>query len=53
MFWYYRVTHKNKQNGQNEIKEIGVFSSQEKALEAIEMVKNKPGYIYIPILPLY
>ncbi len=45
MFRYYRVTHKYKLNGQNESKEIGVFSSQEKALEAIEMVKNKPGFI--------
>lgn len=44
MFLYYEVTHKCKLNGQNEIKEIGVFSSQEKALEAIELVKNKPGF---------
>ena len=44
MFLYYEVTHKCKLNGQNEIKEIGVFSSQEKALEAMEMVKNKPGF---------
>lgn len=44
MFLYYEVTHKCKLNGQNEIKEIGVFSSQVKALEAIEMVKNKPGF---------
>ena len=45
MFWYYKVIHKFELNGQNEIKEIGVFSSQEKAFEAIEMVKNKPGFI--------
>ena len=45
MFWYYKVIHKFELNGQNEIKEIGIFSSQEKALEAIERVKNKPGFI--------
>ena len=36
MFCYYKVTHKYKLNGKNETKEIGVFSSQEKAVEAIE-----------------
>jgi hypothetical protein len=40
MFWYYKVIHKYILNGHAEVKGIGVFSSQEKAHEAIEMAKN-------------
>ena len=44
MFHYYKVIHKCKLNNQDEMKEIGIFSSQEKALEAIDKVKSKPGF---------
>ncbi len=43
--FYYKVIHKYITNNQNEVKEIGVFSSKEKALEAIDKVKAKPGFI--------
>ena len=45
MFRYYKVIHKYKLNGKDEIKEIGVFSSHKKALAAIEIAKNKPGFL--------
>ena len=44
MFRYYKVIHKYKLDNQDEMKEIGVFSSQERALEAIDKVKSKPGF---------
>ena len=44
MFHYYKVIHKYKLDNEDEMKEIGVFSSQERALEAIDKVKSKPGF---------
>ena len=41
MFYYYKVTYKDGRDG---IKEIGVFSSKEKALKAIDAVKDKHGF---------
>ena len=43
--FYYKVIHRYKINGCDESKEIGVFSSKAKASEAIDIVKNKPGFI--------
>lgn len=48
MFWYYKVIHKYILNGRAEVKGIGIFSSQEKAREAIEMVKSKLGFVDYP-----
>ncbi len=45
MFYYFKVVHKYKIDNQYETKEIGVFSSKEKALEAIDAVKEKPGFV--------
>lgn len=45
MFYYYQVVHKCKSDNQDEIREIGVFSSKEKAFDAINAVKDKPGFI--------
>lgn len=42
--FYYKVIHKYKLENHNEVKEIGVFDSKNKALDAIECVKNKPGF---------
>ena len=43
--FYYKVTHKYKLDNKDEIKEVGVFSSKEKAFEAIDVVKGKPGFV--------
>lgn len=43
--FYYKVIHTYTINGRDESKEIGVFSSEIKANEAIDLVKNKPGFI--------
>ena len=43
--FYYKVIHRYKLNDRNEEKEIGIFSSESKASEAINMVKNKPGFV--------
>ena len=42
--FYYKVIHKYKLDDRDEIKEIGVFSSKEKAFQAIDEVKDKPGF---------
>lgn len=42
--FYYKVIHKYRSDDRDEIKEIGVFSSKEKALQAIDAVKAKPGF---------
>lgn len=42
---YYKVIHKYKLNSRDESKEIGIFSSEIKANEAIDIVKNKLGFI--------
>ena len=43
--FYYKVIHKYKSDDRDEIKEIGVFSSKEKAFQAIDAVKDKPGFV--------
>ena len=43
--FYYKVIHRYKQDNRDEIKEIGIFSSRNKANEAIDAVKTKPGFI--------
>ena len=43
--FYYKVIHRYNLNGRYESKEIGVFSTKNKANEVIGMVKNKPGFI--------
>ena len=45
MFYYYKVIHSYELNKSSEIKEIGVFSSKSKAQKAIDIVKNKPGFV--------
>ena len=42
---YYKVIHKYRLDNHNEIKGIGIFSSQAKALEAIDKVKLKAGFV--------
>ena len=46
--FYYKVIHKYKSDDRDEKKEIGVFSSKEKAFQAIDAVKDKPGFIDRP-----
>jgi hypothetical protein len=41
---FFRVHHVYQIEGEDEIKAIGVFSSLQKAEEAIMLVKNKPGF---------
>ena len=43
--FYYKVIHRYKLDSRDESKEIGIFSSEIKANEAIDIVKNKPGFI--------
>ena len=43
--FYYKVMHKYKSDDRDEIKEVGVFSSKEKAFQAIDEVKDKPGFV--------
>ena len=43
--FYYKVIHRYKLDSHDETKEIGIFSSEIKANEAIDIVKNKPGFI--------
>ena len=43
--FYYKVIHRYKLNNRDEIKEIGIFSSKNKANEAIDTVKIKPGFV--------
>ena len=43
--FYYKVIHRYKLDSRDETKEIGIFSSEIKANEAIDIVKNKPGFI--------
>ena len=43
--FYYKVIHSYKLNNRDEIKEIGIFSSKNKANEAIDTVKIKPGFV--------
>ena len=43
--FYYKVIHRYKLDSRDEGKEIGIFSSEIKANEAIDIVKNKPGFI--------
>jgi hypothetical protein len=45
---YYKVTHNYKLNGHYERKHIGVYSSVEKAEEAIDTLKNKKGFSKTP-----
>lgn len=46
--FYYKVIHKYKSDDRDEKKEIGFFSSKEKAFQAIDAVKDKPGFIDRP-----
>lgn len=43
--FYYKVIHKYELDQSTEIKEIGIFSTKNKANEAINAVKNKPGFV--------
>ena len=43
--FYYKVIHRYKLDSRDESKEIGIFSSEIKANKAIDIVKNKPGFI--------
>ena len=43
--FYYKVIHRHKLDSHDESKEIGIFSTAIKANEAIDIVKNKPGFI--------
>ena len=43
--FYYKVMHTYTVNDRDESKEIGVFSTAIKANEAIDLVKNKSGFI--------
>lgn len=44
MQFYYKVTHKYKLIDHYEKKEIGIYSTLELANDAIEILKNKPGF---------
>ena len=46
--FYYKVIHEYKSDDRDEKKEIGVFSSKEKAFQAIDAVKDKPGFVDHP-----
>lgn len=43
--FYHKVIHKYRLDTHFEIKEIGLFDSYDKAKEAVDKVKNKPGFI--------
>ena len=45
---YYKVTHQYQSNGRRERKHIGVYSSAEKAEEAIEALKKREGFCETP-----
>ena len=46
--FYYKVIHKYKSDDRDETKEIGIFSSEERAFQAINAVKDKPGFVDHP-----
>ena len=41
---FYKVTHRYKLQGRFESKEIGIYSSQVNAENAIEFLKDKDGF---------
>ena len=43
--FFYKVIHRYELNGHYESKEIGIFSSKNKANEAVDMVKDQPGFV--------
>jgi hypothetical protein len=43
--FYYKVIHKYRSADGDETKEIGIFSSKERAFQAINAVKDKPGFV--------
>lgn len=44
MEFVYELEHVYEIDGEEEVKSIGIFSSREKAKEAIRMLKSKPGF---------
>jgi len=47
-FFYYQVIHHFRLHNRNEFTQIGIFSSQAKALAAIDTVKGKNGFVDYP-----
>ena len=48
MFLYYKLTHGYIFDDRCERKEIGIFSSKEKANKTIDQLKTKPGFLEYP-----